>query len=72
MRLFLQEISMILIAIGFVVLVNVFIVARGEKVNAIILAAGLGSRFKEITQKTHKALLPLLMVSQILNKPLFI
>lgn len=27
--------------------------------NAIILAAGLGSRFKDITKKTHKALLPI-------------
>lgn len=27
--------------------------------NAIILAAGLGSRFKEVTKKCHKALLPI-------------
>ena len=27
--------------------------------NAIILAAGLGSRFKEVTKETHKALLPI-------------
>ncbi|MBR0574570.1 MULTISPECIES: NTP transferase domain-containing protein [Pasteurellaceae] len=33
--------------------------------NAIILAAGLGSRFKDITQKTHKALLPINEVPNI-------
>ncbi|WP_158076055.1 NTP transferase domain-containing protein, partial [Rodentibacter trehalosifermentans] len=27
--------------------------------NAIILAAGLGSRFKEVSKNTHKALLPI-------------
>ena len=27
--------------------------------NAIILAAGLGSRFKDVTKTIHKALLPL-------------
>ncbi|MBN6081957.1 NTP transferase domain-containing protein [Aggregatibacter actinomycetemcomitans] len=29
---------------------------RSKKVNAIILAAGLGSRFKELTKNNHKAL----------------
>lgn len=35
------------------------------KKNAIILAAGLGSRFKEITQHQHKALLPIQKIPNI-------
>lgn len=40
--------------------------------NAIILAAGLGSRFKEITKNTHKSLLPIDGVPNIERTILFL
>ncbi|HDR1061262.1 TPA: NTP transferase domain-containing protein, partial [Pasteurella multocida] len=35
--------------------------------NAIILAAGLGSRFKDVTKKIHKSLLPINGIPNIEN-----
>lgn len=40
--------------------------------NAIILAAGLGSRFKDITKKKHKALLPIEKIPNIERTIIFL
>lgn len=40
-------------------------VKKGEKLNAIILAAGFGSRFQELTKTTHKAMLKICGVPNV-------